>query len=143
MRIIFVSAGYLPLNVGGVELHVHSIAKELKQQGHDVLVFTRDYAPAREEYNLERTVHDQVPVARMNYKFSDFDCLERLYTNPAIARVFREVYQEFRPDLIHIHHLSCLTSDIVHLAKEGGTPVVMTLHDFWMGCPRGQRSTLR
>ena len=114
MKILFVCAGYLPDNIGGVELHVHNVAAELKKQGHDVLVFARDYAPGREEFALDRFVYETVPVAKMNYKFSDCDSLEKIYTNPEIARIFRGVFQEFQPDLVHIHHLSCLTTDIVH-----------------------------
>ncbi|MBU0753599.1 MAG: glycosyltransferase family 4 protein [Planctomycetes bacterium] len=139
MKILYVCAGYLPKNIGGVELHVHHIARELKRQGQEVLVFARDYSPGKEEFAMERTLVDQVPVVKMNYKFSDCDTFEKIYTNPSITRVFREVFQEFKPDLVHVHHLSCLSTDIVRLVKESGTPVVMTIHDFWMGCPRGQR----
>lgn len=141
MKILFVCSGYLPANIGGVELHVHKIAGEFKNQGHEVLVFCRDYAPAREEFDLVREVHDSVPVARMNYKFTDCDTFEKIYANHAITRIFREVFQEFEPDIVHVHHLSCLSTDIVRMVKEAQVPVVMTLHDFWMGCPRGQRIT--
>ncbi len=141
MKIMFVSSGFLPLNVGGVELHVYNLAKELKRQGHDVLVFCREYAPGKEEFALERTMYEQIQVARMNYKFTDCDSFEKIYSNPNIARIFRSVMKEYAPDLLHIHHLSCLTVDIAKIAKEAGVPVVMTLHDFWMGCPRGQRIT--
>jgi glycosyltransferase involved in cell wall biosynthesis len=141
MKVLLVCAGYLPGNIGGIELHVHHVAKELKRQGNDVLVFTRDYAPGRKQYALERSVYDTVSVARMNYKFADCNSFEMIYSNPTVARVFREVFQEFNPDIVHVHHLSGLTTDIVHLVKEAGVPVVMTLHDFWMGCPRGQRIT--
>lgn len=141
MKILFVCAGYLPSNVGGVELHVHNLAGEFKRQGHEVLVFSRDYAPGKDEFALDRSMVDEIPVAKMNYKFSDCDTFEKIYSNPSITRIFREVFQEFSPDIVHIHHLSCLSTDIVRLVKEAGTPVVMTLHDFWMGCPRGQRIT--
>lgn len=141
MRILFVCAGYLPSNIGGVELHVHNIAKEFRKQGHEVLVFARDYSPGKPEFNLERSTHEDIPVARMNYKFSDCTSFEKIYSNPSIARVFREVAAEFSPDVVHVHHLSCLTTDIVPMMKEMKIPVTMTLHDFWMGCPRGQRIT--
>lgn len=141
MKILFVCAGYLPNSVGGVELHVHSLAKEFKKQGHEVLVFAREYAPAKEEYALARETHDSVPVARMNYKFTDCDTFEMIYSNPNITRTFAGVMKEFNPDLVHVHHLSCLSTEIVPLVKEAQVPVVLTLHDFWMGCPRGQRMT--
>ncbi len=141
MKILFVTSGYLPSSIGGVELHVHGLAKEFKRQGHEVLVFAREYAPAKEEFDLERSQIDGVPVARMNYKFSDCDSFEKIYSNPSITRVFRGAFDEFKPDIVHVHHLSCLGTDIVRLVKEAGVPVALTLHDFWLGCPRGQRIT--
>ena len=141
MKILFVCAGYLPSNIGGVELHVAALSRALRSQGHEVLVFCRDYAPARKEYDVVRDLHDGVPVARMNYKFSDCDRFEMIYENPEITRIFKEVFEDFAPDLVHVHHLSCLSTDIVRTVKDAGTPVLFTLHDFWMGCPRGQRIT--
>jgi len=141
MKILFVCSGYLPSSVGGVELQVYHIVKELKNQGHDVLVFCREYAPAKDEYSIHRDVYDEIPVARMNYKFTDCDTFEKIYANTTITRIFKDVFQEFGPDLVHVHHLSCLSTEIVRMVKEAQVPVVMTLHDFWMGCPRGQRMT--
>src|SRR5690606_16501829 len=33
------------------------------------------------------------------------------------------------------------STDLVDAAREAAARVVVTLHDFWMGCPRGQRMT--
>jgi len=141
MKILFVGSGYLPEKIGAMELHMHYAARELIRQGHEVLVFCRTYAPAREEYALVEEEYEGVPLRRMNYKYSDCLSFERIYRNPAALEVFERVFRAFEPDLVHVHHLSGLGLDIAGFVRETGTPQVLTLHDYWLGCPRTQRIT--
>jgi len=48
------------------------------------------------------------------------------------------VLDEFRPDVVHVGHLNHLSITIVSTAANRGIPVVFTLHDHWLACPRGQ-----
>ncbi len=41
-------------------------------------------------------------------------------------------------DLVHIHHLSGLSLSLPVVAAREGVPVVITLHDYWLACARGQ-----
>ena len=41
--------------------------------------------------------------------------------------------------VVHLHHLSGLGFGVVAAAKAAGARVVVTTHDHWIGCPRGQR----
>lgn len=141
MRILFVTASYLPQSIGGVELHVRALAAALSGMGHEPAVFTRGADPARREFSLERTVHEGVPVFRLDYKFSDCTDFAGIVVNPRIRAAFEAVLEEWSPDVVHVHHLTCLSTDLIDAAKQRGIGVVMTLHDFWMGCPRGQRIT--
>ncbi len=141
MRILFVTASFLPESIGGVELHVRGLAHAYRALGHEVLVFCRGGFPDRPEFDLERYETEGIPVARLNYLFSDCVDFETVYRNPRIRARFEEVAAEFAPDVVHVHHLTCLSTDLVDAAKEAGARVVVTLHDFWMGCPRGQRMT--
>jgi glycosyltransferase involved in cell wall biosynthesis/MoaA/NifB/PqqE/SkfB family radical SAM enzyme len=43
-----------------------------------------------------------------------------------------------RPDIVHIGHLNHLSTSIVQEAARRGLPIVFTLHDYWLMCPRGQ-----
>jgi glycosyltransferase involved in cell wall biosynthesis len=141
LRILFVTAAYLPESIGGVELHVATIAAAMRRLGHEVAIFTRGADPAREEFSLERYAHEGVPVFRLDYKFSDCRSFDDVFRNPRIRASFAALLDEWRPDVVHVHHLTCLSTDLADEAKERGARVVMTLHDFWMGCPRGQRMT--
>ncbi len=141
MRVLFVTAAFLPDSIGGVELHVHGIARALIAQGHEVEVFCRGADSTRPEFAIERYCAGDVPVTRINYLFSDCDGFPRLYRNPSIRALFAAELQRFKPDVVHAHHLTCLSTDLLDAAKDARARVVMTLHDFWMGCPRGQRMT--
>ncbi|MFZ5481735.1 MAG: glycosyltransferase [Myxococcota bacterium] len=43
-----------------------------------------------------------------------------------------------RPDVVHVHHLHGLPLSTPTIAKRAGARVVMTLHDYWLACARGQ-----
>jgi glycosyltransferase involved in cell wall biosynthesis len=48
---------------------------------------------------------------------------------------FREALVEVRPDVVHVQHLAGLPSSLLDIAREWGTPVVMTLEDYEPLCP--------
>ncbi len=41
-------------------------------------------------------------------------------------------------DVVHVHHLTGLSAALPTVARAHGPRVVLTLHDAWMGCARGQ-----
>jgi glycosyltransferase involved in cell wall biosynthesis len=56
---------------------------------------------------------------------------------PASEPALRQAIAAFRPDSIHIHHLLGFPLKLPLLLD--GFNVWMTLHDWWVGCARGQR----
>ena len=57
---------------------------------------------------------------------------------PDDRRARRRLHRWFRPDVAHVHHLTCLSTGIVSALKQRGIPTVLTLHDYWLLCHRGQ-----
>lgn len=141
MRVLLVTAGYLPDSVGGVELHVHALARELARRGHRVSVFSRSDDPAAPALSLSRDRFDGVEVLRLCNRFETATDLTSMYDDDAIRGRFLDAAVPFRPDVVHVHHLTCLSTGILEAARTIAPRVVMTLHDYWMGCPRGQRIT--
>ncbi len=141
MRVLFVTASYPPDSVGGVELHVAGLARRLIEAGHEPCVFARAGRPGVAHLATVDELVDDVPVTRLGNTFEDATRLELIYDHPAIADAFARHLARVRPDVVHIHHLTCLSTAIVGRCRQAGVPVLMTLHDFWMGCPRGQRIT--
>jgi glycosyltransferase involved in cell wall biosynthesis len=116
---------------GGADSHCLSLAKALEDGGHDVAFLatesplnvinhgrfvpltvsheTRDALPARQ----------RVSVAR------------KALWNSEAAAVTRELIEEFRPDVLHVHKVyNQLSVAPVVVASEAHLPVVQTLHDY-------------
>jgi glycosyltransferase involved in cell wall biosynthesis len=139
MRILLVTAGFVPDGLGGVELSLHRFCRWALAQGHELLVYRRFDVPGEADYTRHEATVDGVSVVGVNYRFGDATTFQHLVENPAQRRAFAEVFDGFRPDVVHVHHATCLTTEVVDASQERGVPVVFSLHDYWMGCPRGQR----
>jgi glycosyltransferase involved in cell wall biosynthesis len=55
---------------------------------------------------------------------------------PDIDRAIEQVLDEFRPECVHAQHLLNLSTGLVPAARRVGACVVLTLHDYWLSCPR-------
>ena len=60
------------------------------------------------------------------------------YRHQAVDDAFADVLDDVKPDVVHIGHLNHLSTSLVFAARDRGVPVVFTLHDYWLMCPRGQ-----
>jgi glycosyltransferase involved in cell wall biosynthesis len=138
MRILFALNTYLPEGRGGTEVHAHTIAKRLRGS-HPIRVVCREGDPAKPDGAVTRSTYEGVEVVRINNTFGWAPDFEWLYKNGKVHEAFERELVAFKPDLVHIHHLTGLSTTIVETIKAGGLPLVMTLHDFWTVCPRGQR----
>lgn len=141
MRVLFVTASYPPDSVGGVELHVAGLARAMAAEGHEPAVLARTGRPDLPHLQTLTETVDGVPVTRLSNTFEDAGSFELLYAHEGIADAFAAELARIKPDIVHVQHLTCLSTSIVERCREAGVPTVMTLHDFWMGCPRGQRIT--
>ncbi len=139
MKIVHVVSGYLPQDSGGTQLHLRDLCAAQRTQGHDVSIFSRLGGDEFGEFEISSTEWESVPVTRITNNFLDVDDLELLFHHPRIDAVFADYLDIQKPDIVHVHHLTCLSTTLIDVAKDRGLPVVMTLHDYWMICPRGQR----
>lgn len=56
-----------------------------------------------------------------------------------VEAVYQELLEELRPDLVHVHHWMRLCRSLVRTASALAIPTVVTLHDLWTTCRRGDR----
>lgn len=138
MRILHVVHGFVPEAVGGVELHCHNLATALTRE-HTVGVLTWRSDPAAPDYSLEERQQDGLTVWRLNHRFSDLAEFSGIYRNERIDEMFTRLADDWQPDIVHVHHLIGLSTGILERTRRRGLPLVLGLHDFWFGCPRGQR----
>jgi glycosyltransferase involved in cell wall biosynthesis len=138
MRILFVVHGYVPEALGGVEVHCHNLASALAEH-HEVGVLSRRADPNRRDHAVEETRVGSVTVWWLNNCQRDLGSFEGLYRDARIDEIFDRILEGWRPDVVHVHHLIGLSVGILERTKRRGLPLVLGLHDYWFGCPRGQR----
>lgn len=132
------TAGYLPTNVGGTQVHIRSLVRAFEGD-HEVRILCRAADPEDEEYALRNYSHEGIRVDTINNTFRDAKGFPYLYASSGVDDAFAELLDAWPPDLVHVHHLTCLSTRILDELARREIPTVMTLHDFWMVCPRGQR----
>ncbi len=136
MRILLVIHDFLPYHAGGSEIATYRLARSLRARGVDArLVFTERHDD-RPQYDLRTGEHEGIPFHEIvyNHVFEDF---EDMYDDPAMARAFERVLDEVRPEVVHFESTVFLGFGCVRAAAERGIPVVLTLHDYYLLCPRG------
>jgi GT2 family glycosyltransferase/glycosyltransferase involved in cell wall biosynthesis len=139
MRILVIVHGFPPASAGGCEIYARAHALALRRRNGDrVQVLTREADPAREEYAQRMEEQDGLSVRWVNNTFRRVRAFEESYACEAIDAIAGKVIDDFAPDVAHIHHLTCLSTGIVRALAERGVPSIMTLHDYWLICHRGQ-----
>jgi len=136
--VLLVAHGFPPHAVGGVEQHAGGLARALAAAGHEVHVYTRG-GEGRVGALSSTTDADGVSVTRVAYRFEDVTDLGGLYRSPLLDRVFADfLAQHGRFDVAHVHHLTGLSLGVLDALRAASVRTVMTLHDYWTMCPRGQ-----
>ncbi len=139
MRILEVVHGFPPAAQGGSEIYAHAHARALhRQYGDEVVVLTREQNPSRREYSVRTEDRDGIRIIWVNNTFRATRTFEETYRNKTIDAIAAHLIDGFRPDVAHIHHLTCLSTTIVKTLARRGIPSVLTLHDYWLICHRGQ-----
>ncbi len=138
MRILHLIHQFFPYSVGGSEVYTYELVQEQRKH-HDIAIFSAWRNSDLPEYLLQQDLYEGIPVIRLVNNYKNIHSFQEGYDNPKIDKQFEGFVQEYKPDVVHIHHLSNLSFGIVRLLKRIGIPMIMTLHDFWMVCPRGQR----
>lgn len=131
MRILLLSEFYPPI-LGGLELHVQTLARALSARGHDVHVATLGVSGSSPDGDV--TVHRMASTSsRLG---SLHQSAERPFLppvpDPEVAWHLRGLLMSLRPDVIHAHNW------IAASLLPGGDrpPLVLTAHDYQLICAR-------
>lgn len=138
MKILQVVHSFGSWAPGGTEVYTELISHALSGK-HRVDVFHRTYNPDLKEYAIHQTRQGNVDIFSINNSFRAYASFAHTYSDPAIDATFGRLLDELHPDVVHIQHLMHLSTGIVEEAKQRNIPVVLTLHDYWLLCPQGQR----
>jgi GT2 family glycosyltransferase/glycosyltransferase involved in cell wall biosynthesis len=138
MRVLLIVHGFPPAASGGTEVYTRDLALALAARGHEVSVLAREADPGRPEYGVRRRQDGAIGVITINNTFQSCTSFEDSYAHPALLRVATPLVADIAPDVVHVQHLTCLSTGLPQSIQQLGVPVVMTLNDYWMICHRGQ-----
>jgi len=135
MRILQVIHGYPMRFNAGSEVYTQLLCHELSGR-HEVQVFTRYENPFAPEYSIAQECDPDDNKVRL--------CLVNLphsrdrYRHSEVDNRFGQLLDQECPDVVHVQHLNHLSTSLVKEAAKRQIPIIYTLHDYWLMCPRGQ-----
>jgi len=116
MRVLLVHNHYRI--AGGEDTVVQAEKLMLEEHGHEVALLESDNTDISGAFN-------QLKVG-----------VGTVYSRDGKRRVAAEI-ERFRPDVMHVHNFILLFSPSVYFAaREKGVPVVQTLHNYRLACPK-------
>ena len=79
----------------------------------------------------------------MAYRWENVHTLVDIYRSEPMAAAMQRFLASrasagVRFDIAHVHHLTGMSIDSLHALRSASVPTVLTLHDYWLFCPRGQ-----
>lgn len=135
-RILVVAHNHPDLHAGGTEIFAHDLARAYREQGCEVLFLGATNGIHREPH----------PGTALQATGADGDVLlwsghfDRFYLSQidhyGTLQDMGTLLEEFRPDVIHIHHLVLIGAEFLTLARRllPKASIVMTLHDYYPIC---------
>lgn len=148
MKVLLINSYYSPNSHGGADRSVQLLAEGLYEAGDQVVVVSLS-GGSRSDI---RTVNGvKVRYLAVNSAWSHIR--ERHQTmfkkvmwqawtavNPSMTQALREILKEEKPELIHTHIIAGFSTKPWSVAHEFGLPIVHTLRDYFLICPRGTMS---
>ncbi len=133
MKIIKIIHGYPPFYNAGSEVYSQSICEELSKS-NQVFVFTREENPYLPDFTIRKEQINENLVIYLANMAQGKDG----FRHRELDLIFSNLLNEIKPNVAHIGHLNHLSTGFVDVLKNKNIPIVFTLHDFWLMCPRGQ-----
>ncbi|HZY18406.1 MAG TPA: glycosyltransferase family 4 protein [Ramlibacter sp.] len=144
MKLMVLSTLYAPHQVGGAEKIAQILSEELSTRGHECVVVT-----TRRDPGTRSTVRNGVRIHRIGLRNVYWPYggerispwlkpawhLVNRY-NPAMGEEVGRLLDRERPDLVHTHALTGFSPSAWASAHARGIPVVHTLHDYSLACPK-------
>ena len=149
MRVLVTTSLYptpqAPKVVGGAEIFVRKLVEGFVASGDSVEVIRAASAPDQQAESCDDVDIYSEPVSNIYLPFTEqhsapmrgvWHAVEdwRRSTKLVAARI-----KAFKPDILHSNNLSGLTTAVWNAASDHGIPIVHTLHDYYLTCPRCSR----
>jgi glycosyltransferase involved in cell wall biosynthesis len=142
MKICLISNLYPPNVLGGAEISVKTVAEELVNRDHEVIIIT-----TRGNGNKSIEHINGVKVYRINplniYRMYDHQnkpvIIKPLWHtidlwNPHSNSKIKEILKNEKPDIVHIHNFKGLSLSSFGAVKSLKLPLIFTAHDYSLIC---------
>lgn len=124
LNIAIFSDNFLP-GVGGMENAVCSLATELTNLGHNVLVVVPHYSKKKENDNFPFKIFRKASFRVDSNNYCAF---------PNLGSKLKKVLREFKPDIVHCHSQASLLTLAMKTSKMFNIPCVCTMHTKYSYC---------
>jgi len=139
MRVLFIVHQYAPHWIGGTELLVQQLTRQLLTAGHEPIIITYYEAASShaQDFGIYSTEADGVRVYELRYNLScDPEPSLAEYDNARAAHWLDQLVSAIKPDVAHVAHGMKMSGAIFRVFRRRSVPVVTTLSDFWFICMR-------
>ena len=147
MRILYVVHQFFPKGYTGTERLVLNIAKQMQRMGHYVEVITYGIEETNTDFLIEdgvmyaKYIFQNVPVISIKY-LNVYEDINVNIFDAKLADILNKFIYEGNFDIMHVAHPMRL-GYAIKVAHSLNLPIVLTLTDFWLLCPRGIFVTLK
>jgi len=133
LRILLAHKFYYPK--GGGDIHALVLEELLKSKGHQVAFFAMQH-PENNPSEYASYFPSEIDYSELNCRNFKEQIFRPIFSRK-VRRNFFALMDDFQPDLLHVHNIhSQLSPIIVEEAHSKSIPVVWTLHDHKLLCPR-------
>ncbi len=149
MKVLLTSTLYptpqAPKIVGGAEIFARRFAEGLVQRSDEVEVIRAASTPGQAPETCDGINVYSAPVRNVYLPFTEQKNVALRSIWHAVddwqmqAPLIAERIRAFKPDVLHSNNLSGLTTAVWRVAAQLGVPVLHTLHDYYLTCPRCSR----
>lgn len=141
MRILYIVHQFFPLWYTGTERFVLNISKQMQRMGHHVEVLT--YGRNDDEnfsdstgVKIKKYIYENIPVISIKHKSSiQKNSMPLNIFDEELQPILNKIIASGKYDVIHVAHPFRLAS-VINSAAFFKIPVVLTLTDFWLMCPK-------
>jgi glycosyltransferase involved in cell wall biosynthesis len=139
MDILFAVHQFFPKFYTGTEQVVLNLAKQMQKMGHRARVLTYEFEDKedlvpKEDLLVRKYLYQGIEVTAIRYRSHPED-LDFWINRDDMEKALLDLLDEMDCDLVHVCHPMRMGS-IIGAAGKKGIPVVMTLTDFWLICPK-------
>lgn len=113
--------------LGGTQLHVKDLVMQLKEMYNIVVV-------ARDNRDLNVVWYDGEVMIPCRYYLGEENDYPSL-RDGSFAKLYGEILDVYRVDLVHIHHTKGLSLEMYYQAAKRQIPVISSIHDYYHLCP--------